>query len=258
MLGEDHRETAVSLSDLASVLRLKGDLSGAESLLRQCLELNRKTRGEGHPNTATTLHDLALIAAARGDYPGAESMFRQVLETHRKALGDRHPILATTFNNLSRVLLAQKRPDEAAAAEQDAVDIARGALGSDHQLVAIYTINLASLHLLRKQPAAAESLLREGLRIRILSPRLVPSRRRTVLEDDWSVGATKSLLGASLVALARYDEAEAMLLEARRDLDALPGVHDREIKATITRLVELYDAWGKPDRAAAYRLQSVH
>jgi serine/threonine protein kinase/Tfp pilus assembly protein PilF len=256
VLGEEHRETAVSLSDVASVLRLKGDLSGAESLLRQSFELNRKTRGEGHPNTATAMHDLALIAAARGNYPAAESMFRQVLEMHRKTMGDRHPILATTLNNLSRVLLAQKRPDEAVAALQDAVGIARAALGNDHQLVAIYTINLASLSLTRKQPAAAESLLREGLRIRTLAPRLVPSRRRTFSEDDWSIGATKSLLGASLVALARYDEAEAVLLDARRDLDALPRPHGREIRATITRLVELYDAWGKPDRAAAYRALS--
>ena len=251
--GEEHRETAVSLSDLASVLRLKGDLSGAESLLRQCLELNRRTLGDGHPNTATTVHDLALITAGRGDYPAAESMFRQVLETHRKAMGDKHPYLATTLNNLSRVLLEQKRTDEAAAAVQDALDIARAALGSDHQLVAIYTINLASLHLTRKQPAEAEALLREALRIRVLSPELVPSRRRTFLDDDWSVGATKSLLGASLVALARYDEAEAVLLDARHDLDAMPRPHGRELKATMARLITLYDAWGKPGKAAEYR-----
>jgi hypothetical protein len=133
------------------------------------------------------------------------------------------------------------------------VDIARTALGSDHQLVAIYMINLASLHLTRKQPAAAEALLREALRIRVLSPELVPSRRRTFPEDDWSVGATKSLLGASLVALARYDEAEAVLLDARHDLDAMPRPHRRELKATMARLITLYDAWGKPGKAAEYR-----
>ena len=253
VLGEEHRETAVSLSDLASVLRLKGDLSGAESLLRQCLELNRKTRGEGHPNTATTMHDLALIAVARGEYASAESMFRHVLETHRKALGDKHANLAMTLNNLSRVLLEQRRSDEATAAQQAGMDIARAALGSDHQLVAIYTINLASLYLTRNQPAAAETLLRDALRIRVRSPELVPSRRRTFLEDDWSVGAIRSLLGASLVALARYDDAEATLLEARRNLDASRRPHDRELKVTLSRLAGLYDAWGKPEKALQYR-----
>ena len=253
VLGEEHRETAVSLSDLASVLRLKGDLSGAEALLRRCLEINRKTRGDEHPNTATTLHDLALIAAARGDYATAESMFRQVLGLQRRAYGDKHPFLAATLNNLSRVLLDQHRPDQAFSALQDALSLARAALGSDHQLVAIYTINMASVHLIRKQPEAAEVLLREALRIRVRSPELVPMRRRTFVEDDWSVGATRSLLGASLVALARYDEAEAMLLDARKELDALPSPPDRQIQATVARLAELYDAWDKPDKALAYR-----
>ena len=83
---------------------------------------------------------------------------------------------------------------------------------------------------------------------------IVPSRRRTLPEDDWSVGATKSLLGATLAALARYDEAEAMLLDAHRDLEAEPGPQGRAARATVARLVALYDAWGKPEKAAPYRL----
>ena len=161
--------------------------------------------------------------------------------------------MATTLNSLAHVWVLQGKYDQAAAALQSALDIARLALGPEHQLVAIYTINLGSVQLARKQPAAAEALLREGLRIRLLSPRVVPSRRRTFLEDDWSVGATKSLLGAALIAQARYGEAEALLLEARRDLEAMPAPPRRDIQTTLTRLVELYDAWRKPESASAYR-----
>jgi eukaryotic-like serine/threonine-protein kinase len=254
VLGEEHRETAVSLNAVASVLRLNGDLSGAESLLRQSLELNRRTRGEYHANTGTSLHDLGVIAASRGDYASAESLFRQALVTHRRALGDTHPIVATTLNSLSRVLAEQRRYDEAAAALQSALDIARPALGRDHQLVAIYTINLASVQLARRDPAAAEALIREGLRIRALAPGLVPNRRRTFLEDDWSVGATKSLLGAALVALDRFSEAETVLLDALHELKATPSASRRDVTNTATRLIQLYEAWGTPDRAAKYRV----
>jgi tetratricopeptide (TPR) repeat protein len=198
------------------------------------------------------LHDLALIATSRGDYLAAESLLRQVLAMQRQTLGEKHPTVAATLNSLSRALREQRRHDEAASALQEALDIARAALGSEHQLVAIYTINLASVQLAREEPAAAETLLREGLRIRTHAPGVVPSRRRSLREDDWSVGATKSLLGASLVALARYDEAEAVLLEARRDLESQPASRDA-MKATIARLAELYAASGRPDRAAAYR-----
>ena len=246
-------ETAVSQSDLASVLRLNGDLAGAEALLHLCLETNRKTRGEDHLNTFMTLHDLALIASAKGNTRSAESVLRQVLAHQRRTLGDRHRIVAATLNSLAHVLVDQQRHDEAASALQDAAGIARAALGRDNQLVAVYTINLASVRLAQKDPAAAEALLREGLRIRALAPSLVPSRRRTFPQDDWSVGATKSLLGASLVALARYDEAEAVLLDARRDLESLRPFRDADMKATVARLVDLYVAWGKPDAAATYR-----
>ena len=139
---------------------------------------------------------------------------------------------------------------------QEALTISRGAFGNDHQLVAIYAINLASIQLARNQPAAAEGLLREGLRIRSRAPGIVPVRRRTVREDDWSLGGTRSLLGACLLAERRYPEAEDMLLDARRQLEALPAsVRPAEMKVAIARLIELYVAWGKPDKAASFRAQ---
>ena len=255
LLGEEHRETAVSLNDLGSVLRLNGDLSGAEALIRRSLAINLKTRGKDHPNTATTLHDLALIVAARGDYPGAESMLRQALATERKALGDKHAAVAATFNTLSRVLFEQGRYEDAVSALEDALRIAGPALGPDHPLVAIYTINLGAVELARNTPAAtaaAELLLRDGLRMRSLAPGVVPSRRRTFPDNDWSIGGTKSLLGAALLAERRYDEAETMLLDAERDLAASDD-HRGDMNATIRRLADLYDSLGRPAKAAAYR-----
>jgi serine/threonine-protein kinase len=200
VLGDEHRETAVSLADLASVLRLNGDLASAESFLNQSLDVNRKTRGEDHPNTATTRHDLALIATAKGNLAAAEATLRQVLATHRKTLGDTHPVVATTLNSLSHVLAKQARYDEAAAALKDALAIAGPALGTNHQLYAIYSINLASVYVAQKQFALAEPLLREALRVRMRAPSVVPNRRRTLLEDDWSVDAIQRLLDASLSA----------------------------------------------------------
>ena len=253
VLGEEHGETAVSLSDLASVLRLKGDLGGAETLLRQCSVINLKTRGEGHPNTAMTMHDLALIGAARGEWPVAAAVFRDVAVLQRHALGQGHPVVAITLNNLARVLTTMGQYDDAAAALDEAMTLVRASLGPNHQLLAIYTINRGALELARQQPVAAEGLLREGLRIRSLAPGLVPSRRRTSPEDDWSVGATRSLLGASLAAQRRYPEAEALMLEARRDLEVLSPARPNDMKVTLGRLVDLYVAWGKPDRAAEHR-----
>jgi tetratricopeptide (TPR) repeat protein len=170
-------------------------------------------------------------------------------------LGESHPLVAVALNSLSRVLRNEGRDADAAAALEAALNIARPALGSDHQLVAIYTLNLAAVELSRKNPARAEALIRDGLRIRLLAPRLVPNRRRIFPEDDWSITATKSLLGASLVAERRYDEAESVLLDARRELQASPAPSRRDLDAVITRLIELYEASSQPDKAALYRAQ---
>jgi serine/threonine protein kinase/tetratricopeptide (TPR) repeat protein len=253
VLGEKHGETAVSLSDLASVLRLKGDLAAAEALLRQCSIINLKTRGEGHPNTSMTMHDLALISAARGELPASAAVFREVAGLQRRALGQGHPVVAITLNNLAHVLTAMGQYDDAAAALDEAMAQVRASLSRNHQLLGIYTINRGALELARRQPVAAEGFLREGLRIRSLAPGVMPSRRRTSPEDDWSVGATRSLLGASLAAQRRYPEAEALMLEARRDLEALSPPRPNDLKVTLSRLVDLYVAWGKPDRAAEHR-----
>ncbi len=254
VLGDGHRDVATSLSDLASVLRLNGDLPGAESALRQCLEINRQTLGEDHANIFLTLHDLALIPGGRGDYAAAEAQLRQALILGRKTLGDKHPNVAAALNNLSRTLIEQGRADEAVAVLREALNIALPAFGNDHPLTAIYRINLAAIHLARNEAGAAEALLRQALPIRIQKPGIVPSRRRTFAEDDWSVGTTKGLLGAALTGLARYDEAEAMLLDANRDFKDVPGPKGPDPRTILRRLVALYEAWGRPDKAAAYRV----
>ena len=250
VLGETHRETPVSLSDVASVARLNGDLDTAEALLQQCLAINRQVRGEDHPNTTVTLHDLALIAASRGDYRSAERTFREVAAKQRLALGERHPVVAITLNNLATVLVRLGRIDEATTVIDQALDIARPALGPRHQLVALYLIQSASVRLAGGEPAKAEALLRQALEIRAHSPGVVPSRRRTLAEHDWNLAATKSLLGETLVALQRYDEAERILLEARDDL---ADASSPQMNATLRRLIGLYMAWGKPESAARYR-----
>ena len=203
VLGAGDKETAVSMSDLASVLRLDGDLAGADALLKACLDINRKTRGDIHPNTATTWHDIGQIAAARGDYTTAETLMRRSLNINGQTLGDNHPVVAMTLNSLAHVLVAERRDDEAATALEEALAIARRSLGKDHQLTAIYAANLGAVRLTRREPAIAADLLREALTVRAKAPGLVPSRRRTVAADDWSVDGIQRLLARAQNDLTR-------------------------------------------------------
>ena len=243
VLGERDHETATSLSDLALLAWRRGDLAAAESLYRQCLAIYRETRGDDHPDVATVLGILGSIAAERHDYAAAESMLQQSLAITRRSFGEKHPEVAAKLNKLSTVLREQGKYEEAESVSRDALQMTVSALGEEHPLVALFGLNLARAQLLRKEAANAEPLLRKALEI----------RQRAYPAGNWRIGEAESVLGECFTALGRYEEAEGLLLDAHRLLKDGSGWEGEEAQATRTRLVALYEAWGRPDRAAAYR-----
>jgi len=58
-----------------------------------------------------------------------------------------------------------------------------------------------------------------------------------------------------LVRLQRFPEAERELLRAHRDLRAAVGDAHRDTQAAVRRLVELYEAWGRPTQVASWKKQ---
>jgi hypothetical protein len=68
----------------------------------------------------------------------------------------------------------------------------------------------------------------------------------------------QSLLGASLVGQQKYATAEPILLKAferleKRDEQKPSPSHAKPIREAGDRIVHLYEAWGKPERAAEWR-----
>lgn len=242
-LGDRHEDTATSMSDLALLRWQVGDLAEAERLFRQTLATSREALGEDHPDVGTALSNLALVLFDRGEYAEAETLCRRSLAIGRRALGADHPDIAPKLNNLAHALREQGKHEEAAAAIGEGLRIARPALGDDHPLVGTLVGNLARVHLARGEAGAAEPLLRQAL----------ATRRRAFPEGDWRIGTVESLLGEALTVLGRYAEAEPLLLAAHGVLADVPGPQGRDAKATRSRLVALYEAWGFPAKAAPYR-----
>lgn len=77
--------------------------------------------------------------------------------------------------------------------------------------------------------------------------------RRSLPQDHWRMGVLLKRHGECLMRLGRYGEGEVLLLEAHQVFEGALGTgHDFAIK-TIEALAELYDAWGKPEKALEYR-----
>jgi hypothetical protein len=112
-----------------------------------------------------------------------------------------------------------------------------------------YAAQLAALglNLLKQQkPADADPMLRASLTIR--------QQRQA---DSWSTFNTQALLGGALAGQQKYAEGEPLLLagyqgmkEREKDIPANAKVRLTE---ALERLVQLYDAWGKPEQAKEWR-----
>jgi tetratricopeptide (TPR) repeat protein len=70
--------------------------------------------------------------------------------------------------------------------------------------------------------------------------------------ERWEKGDAQCILGAVLAGLGRFKEAESLLLEGYRDLSRKPHAFEEAARA-LEWIVELYEKWGKPDEAAAWR-----
>ena len=89
----------------------------------------------------------------------------------------------------------------------------------------------------------AEALSRQALEI----------AQRTYSKGNWRIAAQQVTHGQCLIRLARYEEAERCLLESLATLKAALGENHGRTQSVLTSLVDLYEAWEKPDKAVEYR-----
>lgn len=104
--------------------------------------------------------------------------------------------------------------------------------------------------LLRKgEFVQAEPYLREAVEIDRESPR---AKRGRYIE--WA--EKQSLLGECLTRLGQYSQAESLLVGSLPTIEKCRGEKYAERQKAIDRIIALYEAWGRPDKAAAYRTGS--
>ncbi len=91
LLGKKSPVYAVTLSNMAGLLRARHDLDGARRTMDEVLALRKSTLGEHHPLYASSLTNLAMILQAQGDRAAARHCLERALEIRRASTGERHP-----------------------------------------------------------------------------------------------------------------------------------------------------------------------
>ena len=294
-LGEKHAATLETLANLGRLHKLQGRYATAEPMLTEALEGLRGTVGADHPSTLFVVQHLGELNTAWGRYESAMRFLRTRFEAQRRAPGagrleavdaenlwgvcltetnravEAEPHLLNSLLDLrgadgappSRLPLYHDRltalyerwnkPGPASESRKNAVEAARGALAvmrpddpERHEVLGGLGRNLVE----QKKSAEAETVLRECLALRDQSR-----------PDEWPAFDARSLLGGVLLEQGRYDSAEPLVVggyEGLRARDAKIPAPDRgRLFAAGERVVQLYRAWGKEDKAEEWRKRLV-
>jgi eukaryotic-like serine/threonine-protein kinase len=288
VLGESHEETLITAAHLASLYADQRRFEEAEPLMLRATEGLRTALGPYHPDRLAVLQNFAVVYSAQGKFDKSVPLLREALDGLRQALGEQHPETLYVLHNLGAAYFRMGHLDEAEKTLRQALQGRRSVLGKQHR-VALGTLDqLAQVHVAQKRFADAEELYREGLAIRRQwplpdSPDRMPLalirlasvlrlqrrdveaepllreslqiRQQVLPADDHRIAQAKSMLGATMVAVGKLEEAEPLLLAAYEGLSAHPPppLDPEQPKVTVERTIQLYEKWGKPEQAAAWR-----
>ena len=287
-LGADNPDTLTSLQSLALAYAQDGKYAQSEVAARALLEGQTRILGPEHGQTLWDLNLLGSDCLNEGKYAEGEAIFRQALKVDRRVLGPDGLQTLDAEKNLAQGEYVEGRDAEAESLLKDAwtadervrgaqdtetlTDLAdmtfmyqwegkyalaetyatqalagrRHTLGPEHPDTMASAADLALAYLSQGKFAESEPLAREAL-----------EAEKKMQPENWQRFRAESLLGASLAGEKKYTEAEPLLVEgyqgmlARKDrIDAPERFH---LQLAHRWVVQLYQAWGKPDKAAEWK-----
>ena len=289
VLGPEHPDTLYGMNSLANAYRSQNKDAQAEPLYRQTLDIRRRVLGQGHPDTLISMNNLANVYWSEGNYAEAETLYRQTLETQRTVLGPEHPDTLLSMGNLADTYAKEGKYAEAEPLFRQTLELSRRILGPEHTNTLAFLADFASAYQRQGQYALAETYFAEVLAgrkraggsedpvdIQLAAADLAlsyisqgkfaesePLARENLafaeraLPDRWQRFRAASLLGTSLAGQRKFAEAEPLLLDgyngmlARKEQMWAPNWY--HLDRAREWVAELYEAWGQPEKAAAYR-----
>jgi serine/threonine protein kinase/tetratricopeptide (TPR) repeat protein len=245
-LGLDHPDTLLSMNNLAMDYGAAGRNAEALSLLEETLNSRRAKLGPDHPLTLGSLDNLASHYHGIGRLDEAIRLHKLALEMRQAKLGPDHPDTLLSMNNLAEDLRRSGRIPEAIALHERTFAVRASKLGSDHPYTLGSQSNLARAYFDAGSFSKAESVARQCLAI-----------REKVQPENWITFSTRSQLGDTLLAQKRYAEAEPLILQGYEGMKSreakIPVPQRKRLVEAAERVVKLYEAWGKPEKAADWR-----
>ena len=247
-LGADHPLTLVTMNNLANAYRAAGETAEAIALCEQMRDVCLKTLGADHPVTLTTLATLALA------YQDAEKPEQALPLFQQAAVGIEkrhfvHPHAGQIVGALSDYHYWLMQYDEAEAWRRKCMAEVKKRSGADSLPYATEMAVLGMILLKQKKWTDAEAELRDCLAI-----------REKQQPDDWTTFSAQSMLGEALNGQKKRAEAEPLLLSGYEGMKTRETTIPARARVLLTgageRIVQLYEAWGKKEKAEEWRAKT--
>jgi len=253
VLGEEHASTLMAETNLAELYWAEGKSTESQTLFVKALDVTRRTLGPEHRRTIYAAKGLARLYADQGQLAQAESLFAANIASSSHGLGVEHPFTLDSMGGLADVYRRQGKFAQSQSEYAKVLDARRRVQGVEHPDTLSTLMYLGHVKLLEGGYADAVATLREAL-----------AGYERARPDDWERYQCESLLGASLAGQKLFADAESLLLSGYNGMlqrEPTMSMPDREnVTEAAGRIVTLYQAWGKQEKAAEWRLkpQAAH
>jgi eukaryotic-like serine/threonine-protein kinase len=245
-VGSDHPHTLTACNNLANAYRAVGRGGDAIKLHEHVLKARELKLGPEHGDTIASRHNLAGSYAEAGRLVEAVKLWEVALPAARRSFAPGHPNtliisdkLASAYEQFGRWPDAELLRREILSARRRFGAAAPPALSGDLAALGLVLIKQAKW-------AEAEAALRECLTIR---ERAIPGA--------WPRFNAMSLLGEALLGSGKSAEAEPLIVGGYEGMKAreetIPDPIRFRLAEAAARVVPLYEAWGKPEQANAWK-----
>ncbi len=275
--NELHPELIDGIGNLALNLGRQGKFAEAETLYREAVA---KARAQNQPRKVANCNaGLAAVLEMQGKFADAEPLRREVLEITRQLPQPHTGLVERRLSELDENLCRQGKYADAEPLAREALKLTTARLGTGHhqslsamsrfaRLLSDWAWNERETNSALQSPHGAivqRAREAEQLMRGCMAAWLIGDGTKAGAADHMTP-ELRSRLGGALVAVAATDksltpeasvsmfaEAEPLLLAGNEAIQNDKTLERKFQRDSLTRLVRLYAAWDKPDKASEWR-----